>query len=59
LKGVTNFLAGAFRIGVPLIGIGEEKLGPNVFITPKDESRARALDPLVGVKATLLKRGVC
>jgi hypothetical protein len=44
---------------VPLIGIGEGNLDPKVFTTPKDEFKATALGPLVGVEATGLKRDVC
>jgi hypothetical protein len=56
LKGVTNFFADTLRIGVPLMGIGEENPDPE----PENAFKATALGPLVGVKATGLKRdGVC
>lgn len=56
LKGVTNFFADTLRVGVPLMGIGEENPDPE----PEYAFKAMALDPLVGVKATELKRdGVC
>jgi hypothetical protein len=52
LKGVTNFFADTLRIGVPLMGMGEENPDPE----PENASKATALGPLVGVKATELKR---
>jgi hypothetical protein len=51
LKGVTNFLTGALRIGVPPMGMGEENLDPEVFAMLKNESRATAL----GVKSYSLR----
>jgi len=60
LKGVINFFAGTLRIGVPLVGIGEENPDREVLTTLENESRATVLSSFVGVKVTVLKReGVC
>jgi hypothetical protein len=58
LKGVTNFLVGNLRIGVPLIGIGVENLAPDIGTTPgsNEVPRTAGLGSLVGVEATGWKR---
>ena len=55
LKGVTNFFMGSLRIGVPLIGVGVESVGLEVFTAPENELVISG--SLVGVRATVLKSG--